>query len=56
MVVVKQLGAEPEPVHCHVTLTLEAFMISAVTLVGVGGAEVEYSITIVYDNINYSKL
>ena len=38
MVVLKQLGAEPELVHCHATLTLEAFMTSAVTLVGVGGA------------------
>ena len=38
MVVLKQLGAEPEPVHCHVTLTLELFMTSAVTSVGVGGA------------------
>ena len=38
MVVLKQLGAGPELVHCHATLTLEAFMTSAVTLVGVGGA------------------
>ena len=38
MVVLKQLGAGPELVHCHATLTLEAFMTSTVTLVGVGGA------------------
>ena len=38
MVVLKQLGAGPELVHCHVTLRLEAFMTSTVTLVGVGGA------------------
>ena len=40
MVVLKQLGAEPELVHCHATLTLEALMTSAVTLVGVRGAGV----------------
>ena len=40
MVVLKQLGAGRELVHCHVTLTLEAFMTSAVTPVGVGGAGV----------------
>ena len=34
VVVLKQLGAEPELVHCHVTLTLEAFMRLAVTSVG----------------------
>ena len=38
MVVLKQLEAEPELVHCHVTLTVEVLMISAVTSVGVGGA------------------
>ena len=38
LVVLKQLGAGPELVHCHVTLTLEAFISQAVTLVGVGGA------------------
>ena len=36
--VLKQLGAGPELLHCHTTLTLEAFMTSTVTLVGVGGA------------------
>ena len=36
--VLKQLGPGPELVHCHATLTLEAFMTSAVTSVGVGGA------------------
>ena len=45
--VLKQLGAGPELVHCHATLTLEAFMSQAVTLVGVGGA---IGVT------NYSKL
>ena len=50
MVVLKQLGAGPELVHCHATLTLEAFITSAVTSVGVGGAEVVYSV------INYKKL
>ena len=40
MVVLKQLGAGPELVHCHATLTLEALLNRAVTLVGVGGAEV----------------
>ena len=39
MVVLKQLGAEPELVHCHATLTLEALVNQAVTSVGVGGAE-----------------
>ena len=38
MVVLKQLGTEPELVHFHVTLRVEAFMTSAVTSVGVGGA------------------
>ena len=38
MVVLKQLGAEPELVHCHDTLTLEALMSRKVTSVGVGGA------------------
>ena len=38
VVVLKQLGAGPELVHFHATLTLEAFMTSAVTSVGVGGA------------------
>ena len=37
MVVLKQLGAGPELVHCHFTLTLEAYMSRTVTLVGVGG-------------------
>ena len=36
--VVKQSGAASELLHCHVTLTLEAFMRRAVTFVGVGGA------------------
>ena len=40
MVVLKQLGAGPELLHCHATLTLDAFTISAVTIVAVGGAEV----------------
>ena len=47
MVVLKQLGAGPELVHCHAILTLEAFMSQAVTLVGVGGAG---------GDKNYSKL
>ena len=34
----KQLGARPELVHCHATLTLE----TAVTSVEVGGAGVVY--------------
>ena len=38
VVVLKQLGAGPELVHRHATRTLEAFMASAVTSVGVGGA------------------
>ena len=38
MVVLKQLGAGPELVHRHATLRLEAFMISTVALVSVGGA------------------
>ena len=38
MVVLKQLGAGPDLVHCQATLTLEAFISQAVTLVGVGGA------------------
>ena len=40
VVVLKQLGAGPELVHRHATQTLEAFMASAVTPVGVGGAGV----------------
>ena len=48
--VLKQLGAGPELVHCHVTLTLEAFMGRAVMLVGVGGAGVIKSV------VKYSKL
>ena len=36
--VLKQLGAGPELVHCHATLKLDALMTSAVTLVGVGGS------------------
>ena len=40
MVVLKQLGTGPELVHCHATLTLEVLVTSAVTSVGVGGAEV----------------
>ena len=39
MVVLKQLGAGPELVHCHVTLTVEVLVDLAVTSVGVGGAE-----------------
>jgi len=37
-VVLKQLGAGPDLVHCQATLTLEPFISQAVTLVGVGGA------------------
>ena len=37
MVVLKQSGAGPGLVHCHVTLTLEVFMTSTVTLEGAGG-------------------
>ena len=44
MVVLKQLGAEPELVHCHTTLTLEALMNQAVTSEGVGGAGVIQSV------------
>ena len=40
MVVLKQLGAGLELVHCHVILILDEFMNSAVITVGVGGAEV----------------
>ena len=36
----KQLGAWPDLVHCHVTLTVEGLENWAVTLVGVGGAGV----------------
>ena len=36
--VLKQSGAGPELVHCHVTLRLEAFIKWAMTSVGVGGA------------------
>ena len=46
--VLKQLETGLELVHCHVTLTLETFITSAVTSVGVGGAEVIQT--------NYSKL
>ena len=42
--VLKQLGAEPELVHCHVTMTLDAFLSQAVTLVGVGGAGIKQSV------------
>ena len=45
VVVLKQLGAGPELVHCHAILTLEAFLTSAVTPVGVGGAGIIYCIT-----------
>ena len=34
----KQLGTGPELFHCHITLTLEAFVYRVVTSVGVGGA------------------
>ena len=37
--VLKQSGAEPELVHCHVTPTVETFVTRAVTSEGVGGAE-----------------
>ena len=47
--VLKQLGAGPELVHCHATLTLGAFMTSALTSMGVGEAGA-VSVT------NYSKL
>ena len=51
--VLKQLGAGPELVHCHATLTHEAFMTSAVTSVGVGGAGMIYSIADY--TVNYTK-
>ena len=53
MVVLKQLGAGPELPHCHDTLTLDALMTSAVTLVGVGGAEVvqRYKIITARENV-----
>ena len=38
--VLKQLGARPDLSHCHATQKLDALMASAVTPVGVGGAEV----------------
>ena len=37
--VLKQSGAEPKLVHCHVTVTVETFVTRAVTSEGVGGAE-----------------
>ena len=37
MVVLKQLGAGPDLVHCHDTLTPEAFMTSTGTPVGGAG-------------------
>ena len=40
MVVLKQLGAEPELAHRHATLTLKALTNQVVTSIGVGGAEV----------------
>ena len=40
MVVLKQLGAGPELVHRHVTLTVKVLVNQAVMLVGVGGARV----------------
>ena len=39
--VLKQLGAGPELLHCHVTLTVETFVTCTVTSVGVGGAEMD---------------
>ena len=54
MVVLKQLGAGPELVHCHAILTLEAFLTSIVTPVGVGGAGIIYSITDY--KVNYKKM
>ena len=40
MVVLKQFGAGPELVHCHVILTLEVLVNQAVMSVGMGGAAV----------------
>ena len=48
--VLKQLGAGPEVVHCQATLTLEALNGRAVMLVGAGGAGVIKSV------VKYSKL
>ena len=50
VVVLKQLGAGPELVHCHATMTLEAVMTSAVTPVGVGGAG-----AVLQTTVNYNK-
>ena len=55
MVVLKQLGAGPELVHCHATLTIEAFMRLAVTSVGVGGAEVRQQAEYTCDASSSSK-
>ena len=47
--VLKQLGAGPELVHCHVTLTLEAFVTCTLMLMGVGGAgRIGYKCSTVY--------
>ena len=51
----KQLGAEPDLVHCHATQKLDALMTSAVTPVGVGGAEVVHSSMNLLINNCYTK-
>ena len=51
MVVLKQLGAGPELVHCHVTLTLEVFMNRAMIKMGVGGAGVVQLYNITYTGV-----
>ena len=45
----KQLGAGPDLVHCHVTLTVEGLVNGAVTLVGVGGAGVHGTVVQSYN-------
>ena len=54
--VLKQLGPGPELVHCHATLTLEAFLTSAVTSVGVGGAGVDTMEQLLYDKLYYINI
>ena len=52
----KQLGAGLELAHCDATQTLEAFMTSTVTLVGVGGAGGVTNYSELYEGVNNMTL
>ena len=54
--VLKQSGAGPELVHCHVTMILEALVNSTVTLVGVGGARGGIEVQMVVNHMRLLSL